>query len=181
MNFRFYCSDTELSLMYDEKYDYPNGIICIIEGTTHLAVSIKILGTKHSISYAVFDWSEREYNDKEANIRIAKDISPYIIKFANSTIESSHNKIMPLQKKAKIQSALTYCRTYPIGNFKSSQSGISINMVETGTEQESTWTISINDKQFATLNNKRASEVVFRGLCESVYQYIRAWIISLKK
>lgn len=51
-------------------------------------------------------------------------------------------------------------------------------MVETGTEQESTWTISVNNKIFTTLNNKQASEVVFRVLCDSIYQYVRAWFLS---
>ena len=180
MKFLFYCSDFELSLKYDDKYDYSNGIICSIGDMTHLAIRMKALSTKQTIIYTVFDWLEKDFSDKEANIRIAEDISSNIIKFANSTIESYQNKVMPLHKKEKIQSALIYCQTYPIGGYKSRQDGININMVETGTEQKSTWTIGINGQQFATLNNKRASEVVFRGLCESVYQYIRAWILSLK-
>lgn len=178
MKFCFYCSDIELSLLYDAKYDYSDGVICRIDCKTHLAVSIKTLVTKQSISYAVFDWSEKEYNDMETNIQAAEALSPDIIRFANSTIESSYNEVLPLPKKKKIQSALTYHRTNPIGIFKSSQNGIKISMVETGTEQESTWTISVNNKIFTTLNNKQASEVVFRVLCDSIYQYVRAWFLS---
>ena len=181
MKFLFYCSDFELSLKYDDKYDYQNGIICSIGDVTHLAVRINTLSSKQSISYAVFDWQEMEYGDKTANIQLANDISPDIIRFANSTIESSQNKVMPLQKKERIQSALTYCQTSPIGNYKSEQNGILINMVEMGKEQDSTWTININNKQFATLNNKQASDEVFSGLCNSICQYISAWIGSLNR
>ena len=181
MNFLCYCSDFELSLQYNDKYDYSNGIICRIDNHTHLGVAMPTLNTKRTIVYAVFNWQEMDYDNKEINIQKAEDITPNIINFANSTIACSHSRIMPLSTKKNIQSALKYSQTYPLSNFKGEQSGININMVETGTEQESTWTININGKQFATLNNKRASDLVFKGLCESVNQYIKAWVSSLKR
>lgn len=101
MKFCFYCSDIELSLLYDAKYDYSDGVICSIDCKTHLAVSIKTLVTKQSISYAVFDWLEKEYNDMETNIQAAEALSPDIIRFANSTIESSYNEVLPLPKKRR--------------------------------------------------------------------------------
>lgn len=181
MKFLCYCSDFELSLQYDDKYDFSNGIICNIDNVTHLAIGIGTLSSRQTISYAVFDWQEKNFGDKNTNIQIAEDIASDVVRFANSTIESSHNVNIPLHIKESIQSALKYSQTYTIGNFKGEQSGININMVETGTEQESIWTININSKPFTILNNKRASDLVFKGLCESVNRYIKAWISSLKR
>ena len=181
MKFLYYCSDFELSLKYDDMYDYSKGIICRIDNLTHLAVAMPILNTKKTIIYAVFDWSEMDYDSKEYNIQKAENISPSIIQFVNSTIEHSQNRIMPLHQKESIKSALKYSQVTPLGNFKSEQHGIHINMIETGTPQESTWTIYINGNGFTTLNNKRAADLVFKSLCESINQYIKAWAASLKK
>ena len=181
MNFLCYCSDFELSLKYDERYDYSNGVICLIGGTTHLAVCVGALKTKHSIYYAVFEWGDADFDNREANIIKANEISQSIIQFTNSTIESSQNRIMPLVKREKIQSALTYCRTNPIGMFKRRYEGFSIHMEETGINDISSWTIFVNDKQLATLSNKDAAKIVFDGLRESIWQYIVAWIKSLKR
>ena len=165
MNFLYYCSDFELFLKYgDDKYDFPNGLICLIDGIPHIAISISTFNTKQFVTYAVFEWSEVDFIDNEKTIKEAIEISKSVIKFTNSTIVSSSNRTMSLAERTNIKSALKYCHTNPIGTLKSYYDSCNFSMIETGTEHKSTWTIMINNNEWITLDSKKAAKTVFKGL-----------------
>lgn len=175
MRFLDYCYEKELPHLYDDFYDYPNGIIFQRDDVPHIAVKINFLNKKQPTGYAIFECAGLHYDNKNKSIQFANWFSEFITSFADEIITSALGKMIPLAEKKLIQSALMYNQTTPIGDFKSYSKGIAIEMQEQEANGKSSWTISINGDDWVTLKNEKAAFSVFRGLNESVMDYIALW------
>ena len=183
MKFQGYYNNCELFLKVDEQYyDFPNGIVCSINDVTYLAINISHFNTKESIVYALFDWAEQDYNDRESCIKKAVEISDCILPFANCTIESALNCIMPFSIRDEITASFKHCKGQPFSLVTSITPGLNVSLKETqNNNYEKSWTIVIDDKEIITLNNDKRARDTFYYLLRSVKHYITVWFKSMNK
>lgn len=182
MKFQGYYKNFELQLKIDEQhYDFPNGIVCQINDVTYLAINVSHFNTRDSIAYALFDWAEQDFSEKESCIKNATEISNCILPFVNCTIESVLNGVMPFIIRDEIKASLKHCKGQPFPSLVSTTPGLTLYMKETQNKRnEQSWTIDINDKEIVTLNNEKRARDVFDYLISSVNRYITAWFKSMK-
>ena len=84
MKFQGYFNNFELFLKVDEQYyDFPNGIVCSVNDVTYLAIDISYFNTRNSVVYALFDWAEQDFSNKESCVKNATEISNCILPFVN--------------------------------------------------------------------------------------------------
>lgn len=185
LDFQYYCTDFDLyELCEGNECHFRHGAICQIDGVTHLAVHVpSLIFNKCTTVCAVFRWDGVDYADMDKNIEEANKLADSLIRFANSTIQTAANGMMLFPRRMDIQSALRLNMCEPIvGEEKSKEeTSFNISIVETGTNQESTWTMQINDSDLATFNNENSAKKVYRSLCESLKQHVRAWMGAFKK
>lgn len=183
MKFQGYFNNSELFLKVDEQYyDFPNGIVCSVNDVTYLAIAISYFNTRNSVVYALFDWAEQDFSNKESCVKNATEISNCILPFVNSTIESVLNGIMPFSIRDEIKASFKHCKGQPFPNVISTTSGLSVSLKETqNNNYEKSWTIVIDDKDIITLNNDKRARDTFNYLLHSVKHYIAVWFKSMKK
>lgn len=184
LDFQYYCTDFDLyELCEGNECHFRHGVICQIDGVTHLAISVPSLKQKLSDAYAVFRWDGVDCADRDKIIEEANNLADSLLRFANSTVETAANGMMRFPRKVYIQSVFCQNLCEPIdGEVKSEEeTPFNVRMVETGTNQESTWTMQINDSDLATFNNEDSAKKVYLSLCESLKQYVRAWMRAFKK
>ena len=182
MKFQGYYNNSELFLKVDEHYyNFPNGIVCSVNDVTYLAINISHFNTKESIVYALFEWAEQDYNDRKSCIKKATEFSDCILPFANCTIESALNYVMPFSIRDEIRASFKHCKGQPFPSLVSTTQGLNICMNETqNNSNDKSWTIVIDDKKTITLNNDKRDRDTFNYLLSSVRRYIAVWFKSMK-
>lgn len=185
LDFQYYCTDFDLyELCEGNECHFRHGAICQIDGVTHLAVHVpSLIFNKCTTVCAVFRWDGVDYADMDKNIEEANKLADSLLRFANSTVETAANGMMPFPRRMDIQSIFSQNLCEPIdGEVKSEEeTPFSVRMVETGTDNGSTWTMKINDTDLATFNNEDSAKKVYLSMCESLKQYARAWMGAFRK
>ena len=102
MKFQRYCNDAELGLITDEYYHFSHGEICLINDITYLAIFASYFNVEDRIIYALFEWKEQDFNDKDKCINNAEEIAKSVLSFATNTIECVMNSVTPFAKKKNI-------------------------------------------------------------------------------
>lgn len=161
MEFINYCTEIELYLQFDKnnenEYDFSYGIICQISNATHLAVRISQFYMKKRydchIVYALFDWSEADFDNKEDNIKRANEISEtLIIPFVNMTITKAMARlVIPLAVSKEIQNGIRFHKGTVDGlELKSSKEKELIRLDEYGDDSKTLWAIFYDSKSLGT-------------------------------
>lgn len=174
MNFLGYYRDFELHLKSDRYYDFSNGKVCLINDVTYLAIHASFLKNENSIVYALFEWGEQEFTDKESCVEKATEISKCIVQFANCTIDFALNEIMPFDVRDKIRASIKHCQLQRLPTRVSISHGMNISLDETqDIANAKAWTIKVNNTDMITLNNETRAKDCFRQLLSSVNHYIK--------
>ena len=180
MKFHAYLSDAELNNLQDEDYPFSQGKICLINDITYLAIFASYLN-KNRVFYALFEWKEQDFKDKDNCINNAEAITKSVLSFAANTIDCVMNSVMPFAQKKNIQSIFAINQCSPFPNFCDTTDELNISMEETSNlNEEHAWTIKIQDNNILTLNNKNSAKTVFDGLVKSICKYVEIWIKSMQ-
>ena len=190
MKFINYCTEIELYLQFDKnnenEYDFSYGIICQISNATHLAVRISQFYMKKRydchIVYALFDWSEADFDNKEDNIKRANEISEtLIIPFANMTITKAMARlVIPLAVSKEIQNGIRFHKGTVDGlELKSSKEKELIRLDEYGDDSKTLWAIFAGNKHILFFDNHNVATNVFAHLSNSLSIFIGSWLKSM--
>lgn len=190
MKFINYCTEIELYLQFDKnnenEYDFSYGIICQISNATHLAVRISQFYMKKRydchIVYALFDWSEADFDNKEDNIKRANEISEtLIIPFANMTITKAMARlVIPLAVSKEIQNGIRFHKGTVDGlELKSSKEKELIRLDEYGDDSKTLWAIFAGNKYILSFDNHDVATKIFEHLRNSISIFIDSWLKSM--
>ena len=102
MKFHGYFSEGELDSIPHEEYHFSQGKICLINDITYLAIFTSYFNKEDRIIYALFEWKEQDFNDKDKCINNAEEIAKSVLSFATNTIECVMNSVTPFAKKKNI-------------------------------------------------------------------------------
>lgn len=190
MKFINYCTDIELYLQFDKnnenEYDFSYGIICQISNVTHLAVRISQFYMKKRydchIVYALFDWSEADFDNKEDNIKRANEISETLIfPFANMTITKAMARlVIPLAVSKEIQNGIRFHKGTIDGlELKSSKEKELIRLDEYGYDTKTSWALFAANKYILSFDNHDVATKIFEHLRNSISIFIDSWLKSM--